>query len=218
MSAPRPVAVVFDLDGTLVDSLEDIATAMNVALADHGRPAHPIADYRAFVGSGVGVLAERALGAGADAALRDAVVASFRERYAARLLATTRLYPGVAELLDALAARGAGLAVLTNKPQGAAERIVGALLGRWSWAAVIGDRPDLPRKPDPAGARKAARALGVEPRAALLVGDSDVDVRTARAAGMRAVGAAWGFRGADELRAAGADVVVERPEDVLALL
>ncbi len=215
--APAPAAVVFDLDGTLIDSLEDIATSMNEALAAHDRPTHAIDAYRAFVGAGVGVLAERALGAAAGS-LREPVVAAFRQRYAARLLATTRPYPGVAALLDGLVARGVQAAVLTNKPQAAAERLVRELLGGWPWAVVLGERPGVPRKPDPAGALEAARALGVAPAAALFVGDSDIDVRTARAAGMRAVGAAWGFRGADELRAAGAEVVAARPEDVLAVL
>ncbi len=218
MTQARAAAVVFDLDGTLIDSLEDIATAMNEALADNGRAPHAVRDYRAFVGAGVGVLAERALGPGADAALRDAVVAVFRGRYAARLLERTRPYPGVPALLDGLAARGVRAAVLTNKPQPAAERLVAELLGRWSWVAVLGDRPGVPRKPDPTGALEAARALGVAPAATLLVGDSDIDVRTARAAGMRSAGAAWGFRGEGELRAAGADVIVARPEDVLDLL
>lgn len=215
MSAPSLTAIVFDLDGTLIDSLGDIAAAMNEALAACGRPGHAVDDYRAFVGAGVGVLAARALGAAAGAPLQDAVVSAFRGRYAARLLEATRPYPGVAALLDGLRARGVGAAVLTNKPQPAAERLVEALLGAWPWA--VADH-GLPRKPDPAGAREALRALGVAPTRALLVGDSDIDVNTARAAGLRSVGAAWGFRGPDELRAAGADVIVARPEDVLDLL
>lgn len=215
---PAARAVVFDLDGTLVDSLEDIATAMNEALAEVGRPTHPIDDYRAFVGAGVGALAERALGGAPPAGTRDDVVAAFRRRYAARLVERTRPYPGIDALLDGLVARGVPAAVLTNKPQAAAERLVAELLGRWPWVAVLGDRPGVPRKPDPTGALEAARALGAAPSATLLVGDSDVDVHTARAAGMRALGAAWGFRGADELRAAGAEVILQRPEDVLAVL
>lgn len=217
MPPPLAQAVVFDLDGTLLDSLEDIALAMNDALAGLGRPAHPVDAYRAFVGRGVGVLAARALGEG-HADLAPLAVEAFRRAYAERLVERTRPYPGVAALLDALAARGVPAAVLTNKPEPAARVLVERLLDAWPWAAVIGDRPGLPHKPDPTGARAAATALGVAPADALLVGDSDVDVHTARAAGMVAVGAAWGFRGREELEAAGAEVVVERPEDVLALV
>lgn len=217
MPPPLAQAVVFDLDGTLLDSLEDIARAMNDALAGLGRPTHPVDAYRAFVGRGVEVLAARALREG-HADLAPRAVEAFRRAYAERLVERTRPYPGVPALLDALAARGVPAAVLTNKPEPAARVLVERLLGAWPWAAVIGDRPGLPHKPDPTGAQAAARALGVAPADALLVGDSDVDVHTARAAGMVAVGAAWGFRGREELEAAGAEVVVERPEDVLALV
>ncbi|MCO5166302.1 MAG: HAD-IA family hydrolase [Planctomycetes bacterium] len=217
MPPAAAVAVVFDLDGTLVDSLEDIALAMNDALVALGRPPHAVDAYRAFVGRGVGVLAARALGHD-DPALTARAVDAFRRGYAERLVERTRPYPGVPALLDALAARGVPAAVLTNKPEPAARALVERLLGAWRWAAVIGDRPGLPRKPDPTGALEAARALGAAPGDVLLVGDSDVDVETARAAGMIAAGAAWGFRGRDELEAAGAHVVVERPADVLELL
>jgi phosphoglycolate phosphatase len=210
-------AVIFDLDGTLVDSLEDIATAMNEALADVGRPTHPLDAYRRFVGSGVSVLAERAL-VESDPALRDATVAAFRQRYAARLVASTRPYAGIATLLDVLVARGVPAAVLTNKPEPAARALVERLLGRWPWAAIIGDRADLPRKPDPTGARVALAALGTSASETLMIGDSDVDMQTAVAAGLIGVGALWGFRGEEELRAAGARVVVGRPEEVVALL
>lgn len=224
-------AVIFDLDGTLIDSLEDIATSMNEALADVGRPAHPVAAYRQFVGNGVHALAERALfdptgptgpasptSPGTDADLRDEAVSAFRRRYAARLVERTRPYEGVPALLDALAARGIRAAVLTNKPEPAARAIVERLLGRWPWAAVIGDRADLPRKPDPAGARLALEALGAAAAETLMIGDTDVDMHTAAAAGLIGVGALWGFRGRDELLAAGAQIVVARPEEVIALL
>lgn len=219
--ANRPHAVVFDLDGTLIDSLEDIATSMNEALVDVGRSPHPIAAYRQFVGSGVHALAERALfdpTQPSDTPLRDAAVASFRRRYAGRLVERTRPYDGIPELLDALAARGVRTAVLTNKPEPAARTIVESLLGRWPWAAIIGDRADLPRKPDPTGARVALAALGSAASDTLMIGDSDVDMHTAVAAGMIGVGAVWGFRTSEELLAAGARVVVARPAEVVPLL
>lgn len=211
-------AALFDLDGTLIDSLEDIGGAMNAALAEVGQRAHALDDYRRFVGDGVHVLAQRALPAGADEALREATVAAFRRRYAARLLERTRPYPGIEPLLDALVARGVALGVVTNKPEPAARTIVERLFARWPWGAVVGDRPGLAKKPDPAGALEAARALGAPPGATLFVGDTDVDVRTARAAGMVAVGVLWGFRPRAELEAAGAAHVIGAPDALLDLL
>lgn len=211
------IAVVFDLDGTLVDTLADIGHAMNAALAALGQPGHPFEAYRGFIGEGVRRLAERALPPGRGD-LVDAATAEFRRVYGEHLLDRTRPYPGVPELLDGLVAAGVPLAVLSNKPDPATRRIVESLFARWPFAEIGGERPGVPRKPDPAAALAIADALGVAPARCLFVGDSGIDVATARAAGMVAVGAGWGFRGADELRAAGADVVLGAPPELLPLL
>jgi phosphoglycolate phosphatase len=210
-----PRAIIFDLDGTLVDSLEDIGAAMNEALVEQGHAPHPLEDYRRFVGDGVHGLAERALPASGD---RDATVALFRRRYAARLLATTRPYGGIPELLDALVARGVPMSVVTNKPEPAARELMMRLFARWPWAAVVGDRPGLPKKPDPTGALEAARAMRVAPADTLFLGDTDTDMRTAHAAGMVPVGALWGFRPRAELEAARARHLIGAPGDALALM
>ncbi|WP_025323510.1 HAD family hydrolase [Deferrisoma camini] len=211
-------AVVFDLDGTLVDSLADIARAGNAVLRRRGLPEHPEDAYRRFVGDGMEMLVRRIVPAGSSEDEVGRVLADLRAEYARRSLETTRPYPGVPELLDRLVARGIPFSVVTNKPHEPAVEMVGALLGRWRFSAVIGAMPDLPRKPHPAGALRAAAVMGVEPEACLYVGDTATDVATARAAGMVPVGVLWGFRGEAELREAGARHLLRRPEELLALL
>lgn len=212
-------AVLFDLDGTLVDSLEDIGEAMNSVLQGMGLAGHTLGDYRAFVGDGSTMLVRRAL---PEARRDDATVAEgldrFREVYTGRATLRTRPYDGIAELLDDLASRGIPMAVLSNKLHDLTVRLVEELLGRWRFVVVFGERPGVPRKPDPTSALEVASRLGLAPAAILYVGDTPTDLATARAAGMPAVAAAWGFRSVEELRAAGAERVAWRPSDVLAVL
>lgn len=209
-------AVVFDLDGTLADTLRDLADATNRALTEEGFPPHPIAAYRWMVGNGVKKLAERALGDRSDPATVERVLARFRVHYDRDCLAHTVPYPGMVETLSALGDRGILLLVVTNKPQPQAEKIVGHLFGP-RFAGVYGNLPGRAPKPDPHTVLEALEAAGVPPRSALFVGDSDVDVQTAKAAGMRCIGAVWGFRGAQELSRAEADALADMPRDLLRL-
>lgn len=204
-------AVIFDLDGTLVDSLDDIATALGGALGDAGLAAPPTTTVRGWIGDGARNLVARAVDGRADV---DAVLASFRERYRAAPIVRTRLYDGLAAALDVIAAPGRSFAILSNKPHELTCVIAERLLGAWPFAAVFGQRPGMPLKPDPMAALVAADELGVAPGRCAFVGDSGVDVTTARAAGMRAVGVTWGFRPRAELEAAGADAIVDRPEQL----
>ncbi len=210
-------AIAFDLDGTLLDSLRELAASANAALEAMGLPAHPEDAYRRFVGDGMDMLARRALPGDEPspediARLAEAVRAQYERRWP-----ESRPYPGVAELLDALAGRGLPAMILSNEPDAFTRRIVERTLGGWPWAAVRGAMPGTPLKPDPAGALALAQAMGLDPSHMALVGDSDVDVLTARAAGMRAVGALWGFRGRAELAAAGAHALIASPPDLLDL-
>jgi phosphoglycolate phosphatase len=209
-------AVLFDLDGTLVDSLEDIADSMNAVLARLGVPEHPVDAYRYFVGEGMEMLVRRALpdGRDDDTTLTSALLA-VRAEYAKRSVRKTRPYPGIPELLDTLAGREIPVAVLSNKPHAPTLDLVGRLLGSWSFAAVLGAGPDRPRKPDPAGAFEIAGELGIAPTEWFYLGDTATDMQTARAAGMGAVGVLWGFRTADELTAAGAELLLPHPLDLL---
>jgi phosphoglycolate phosphatase len=213
MSVSLARAIVFDLDGTLVDSLDDIAFHLNAALADHGLPARTRAEISEWVGYGSARLVERAV---PDPGQLASVLAAYRAHYHARPVIHTRPYPGIGEALDALAP-GRTLAVLSNKPHAEVVAIVQSLLARWSFAAIAGERPDIPRKPDPHSVLSVLDALGIAPRDATLVGDSEVDIATARAAGLRSIAVTWGFRDETSLRAAGPDVVVRSPAELAAL-
>ena len=210
-------AVMFDLDGTLADTLEDLAAASNHALAVVDRPGYPVERYRTLVGRGLERLMIDALGR-EHADRVPAAAAAFLTYYAEHRYDHTGPYEGIAELLDALSAARLPMAVLSNKPDAAAVDMVGRLFARWSFAAVRGQREGCPVKPDPAGALAVCAQAGVPADRWIYVGDSDVDMQTARAAGFYAVGVAWGFRGRDELVAAGADVVVETPGEILKVL
>ena len=211
---PRPV--IFDLDGTLVDSLDDIADAANRCLVAHDLPTHPTDAYRAFVGDGVRALIERAA---ADTPARwDELERAFRHDYPRHLVVRTAPYPGIVATLQALRRRNHPLAVLSNKPHDATQEVVRALFAEDLFQVVEGHRPERPRKPDPAGAFDVARALGVAPEQAVFVGDTRTDMETAVAAHMTPVGVLWGFRGREELVAYGAQHVVSRAEELLDVL
>ncbi|MGA2975615.1 MAG: HAD family hydrolase [Spirochaetia bacterium] len=213
-------AVLFDLDGTLLDTLEDLGDSMNVTLASLGYPAHPIVSYRYFVGDGVENLVRRALPqpAGMDEAVVSTALPLMRAEYARRWKDKSRLYDGVPELLDGLSARGVKLAVLSNKPHPATVDVVNHFFSRWRFDAVLGARHGVPIKPDAGAALEVCRLLAIPAGSFLYLGDTNTDMFTARAAGMFAVGALWGFRTAEELKSAGAQALVRRPEEVLDLL
>jgi phosphoglycolate phosphatase len=212
-------AVIFDLDGTLADTLDDIAAAMNAVLAGRGLPGHEPAAYRLMIGLGLRNLVHEALPAAlrddeTTAACLDEMVAEYRRH----LLDRTRLYDGIAELVARLRDEQLGLAVLSNKADELTQRIVAALFAPGTFDMVLGARPDLPRKPDPTAALQVAARLGVTPARIAYLGDSAVDMRTAVAAGMIPVGATWGLRGRDELEAGGARLLLDHPLDLVAPL
>ncbi len=207
-------AVIFDLDGTLADSLGDIGGAMNEALAAQGLPEHPLTAYREFIGDGVEMLARRAapdLGEFEVAQLVEA----YRQRYAAGIDAATRPYEGIAELLDGLVAAEVPLAVLSNKRDDFTLELVKRRFSRWPFRVVRGERADVPRKPHPAAALEIAATLSIAPGQCAFVGDTAIDMQTAVAAGMQAVGVLWGFRGRTELLEAGATRLLTHPRELL---
>ena len=215
----RYEAILFDLDGTLLDTLEDLATAANRALGTLGLPAHPTDAYRVFVGDGLRTLAERILpGEQRSAAQLDALVAAFEREYSRTWNERTAPYAGVPEMLDRLTAGGYRLSVLSNKPDAFTRLCVEQLLPHWTFAPLYGQRPGVPKKPDPAAALAIAAELGLDPAEVLYLGDTATDMYTARAAGMAAVGVLWGFRSADELRAAGARHLITHPGELPPLL
>ena len=208
-------AFLFDLDGTLLNTLDDIADAMNYALREAGiRPWERDA-YRYMVGNGARILAERAVRDRAD--LTEHVLAVYQERYSAHRMDRTRPYPGIPEALAELAERGIPLCVLSNKPDADTRAIIARAFPEIPFAHVQGQRPEVPRKPDPAGALGIAEKLGIPPERFLYAGDTSVDMECATRAGMRAVGVLWGFRTRTELLGSGASVLIQKPEELLKL-
>jgi len=214
---PKFRAALFDLDGTLADTLADLATATNHALAQLGCPTHPRDAYRQFVGDGARVLCERALPPDRQH-LAEQARSIMRDYYAAHWADQTRLYPGIQETVAALAARGYKLAVLSNKPDDFTKQMIAHYFRPNPFHVVRGQRPNVPLKPDPTAALQIARELGVPPADWIYLGDTNTDMRTARAAGMYAVGVRWGFRDEKELREAGAQTLIARPADILSLI
>lgn len=217
---PTPMrfdAILFDLDGTLADTLDDIAASMNWALERNALDPHPPDAYRQLVGEGVRRLVERALPVERQD-LHAAVLEDLRAHYTTHMLDRSAPYPGVPELLDELTRRGLPMAILSNKPETATRWMVERLFPGWPFAAVAGERDGVPHKPDPGGALSIARDLGVPAERVLYLGDTRTDMETAVAAGMFGVGALWGFRDRAELLDHGASAVVEHPRDVLSLI
>jgi len=215
----RYQAVLFDLDGTLLDTLEDLALAANRVLAARGLPVHPVAAFRTFVGDGLHTLVERMLPEQArSTGMVSEAVAAFEEEYARNWHACSAPYPGIGALLDQLAAAGVRLSILSNKPDAFTRLCVHHLLPHWHFDPLLGQRSGVPKKPDPAAAFEIAHLLGLNPADILYVGDSGVDMHTAHAAGMEAVGVLWGFRDAIELQRAGAHHLIARPEELLPIL
>ena len=209
-------AVLFDLDGTLLDTLQDLADAGNKVLESKGLKPHPVDAYRYFVGSGVRHLMERILprALGEDEKIVDEAVLVFSREYAKNWQEHTRPYRGIPELLDRLHGKGCKLSILSNKPHDFTLLLVRELLGSWNFYPVFGQRDGVPKKPHPAPALEVARKLDMSPADILYVGDTGVDMRTAQQAGMDAVGVLWGFRDAEELMATGAEWLVQTPEEL----
>jgi phosphoglycolate phosphatase len=216
----RTQAVVFDLDGTLLDSLADIANAGNAVLAAHGFPTHSLDAYRYFVGDGVAKLIHRLLPVEhqQDLRLQTAILREYADQYQRTWNVESRLYDGVPALLDELVRREIQMAVLSNKPQAFTELCVAHYLPGIPFVGVLGQHSARPPKPDPAGVREIAARLQAPPSACLYLGDTGVDMQTARSAGMIPVGATWGFRDAAELVQAGAQHLIDHPGELLPLL
>jgi phosphoglycolate phosphatase len=211
------LAVMFDLDGTLADTLEDIAGAANHALAQLGRQTFPVPRYRFLAGQGLEWLMTEALGP-EHRGLVPRGMEIFRAYYALHSEDHTRPYDGIPELLDELTRRKVKLAVLSNKPDPATQALVARVFARWRFDAILGHREPFPLKPDPTSAKWVADEMKIAPENWIYVGDTRVDMLTARGAGMHAVGVLWGFREEPELRESGANAIVRVPGELLGLL
>lgn len=212
-------AVIFDLDGTLLNTIDDLANSMNAVLERSGYPTHGNDSYKYFVGDGLRNLVKRALPENKkDDTSVDLYLAELKTEYGKRWDEKTRPYEGIPELLDALTARGLKLAVLSNKVDNMTQLVISRLLSNWHFDIVAGEKAGVPRKPNPAGALKIAEQLAIKPEEILYLGDTNVDMQTAMSAGMYAVGVLWGFRQADELVKGGARILIPKPEVLLDML
>ena len=201
-------AVIFDLDGTLVDSLPGITAGLNRALAIHGFPAHPAARVKGFVGNGSRMLVRRGIGGTPTDELVEQVHQDFFTAYEETSLeGGTHLYPGIREMLEVLHQEGLPLAVCSNKPHHYTVEIMDRMFDWVPWAMILGQQESLPRKPDPTGALQIARQMELPPAKIAFVGDSVVDFETARAARMQAILVEWGFSPTAELRGTAAPLV-----------
>jgi len=214
----RVKAVVFDLDGTLLDTLEDLAASTNAALVQNNLPVRTTDEVRSFVGNGIGKLIERAMPDGGAAHPRyQAVLDAFVSHYAAHSRDRTKPYDGIMDALDRLIRRGVKLAIVSNKIDFAVKELSSLYFGQRMQAA-IGDDPSRRRKPAPDSVFAALGQMGVLPEEAVYVGDSDVDVYTAHNAGLLCCAVTWGFRSEESLVAAGAEYIAHTPQEMLDML
>lgn len=209
--------VVFDLDGTLLDTLDDLADATNAALRACGYPPRGREEVRGFVGNGVRLLIERAVPQGAEEAAVERCFALFQEQYGKLMCCKTKPYSGILPLLEALRESGVSCAVVSNKYDGAVRQLSAAHFGGLIGVA-IGERTGVRRKPAPDSVLEALRLLGGKAERAIYVGDSDVDVQTAHNAGLPCIGVTWGFRSRSVLEEAGADFLVDTPQQLLQIV
>ncbi|MCF0196145.1 MAG: HAD family hydrolase [Bacteroidaceae bacterium] len=206
--------LIFDLDGTLLNTLEDLYRAVNEALRMHGMPQHTLEEIRWMVGNGVKLLVERAVPKGTSAAEIEQVFSDFRTYYTAHSLDTTRPYEGITEMLAQLKGMGIPMAVVSNKMDAATRSLVQQFFGEWIDVA-IGDREGLRRKPAPDMVFEAMQQLKANPAHCIFVGDSDVDFLTAVNANIPCLSVLWGFRDRKFLESHGATIFIEKPEEIV---
>ena len=212
-------AVIFDLDGTLSDTLESIALAGNKMLKECGFDELPIDNYKYYAGDGADTLVKRALQAVGDKECEnfEKAYGIYREFFKTDCTYHVKVFDGMPEALHAMKEQGMQLAVISNKPHEAAQNVVKELYGD-VFDVVLGQRPGIPKKPDPMGARIVLDYFGVKPEECLYVGDTNVDMQTGKRAGMYTVGVLWGFRDRAELEENHADVIIEKPQELPGLL
>ncbi|MEW5736997.1 MAG: HAD family hydrolase [Thermodesulfobacteriota bacterium] len=209
-------AIIFDLDGTLLNTLSDLAESANRVIMARGFPGHPRAAYKKFVGDGAATLVRRILPAGSPQELADACLADFLADYRQNWKKHTAPYDGIPDLLSFLKGRGVATAVLSNKPHPMTELNVAEFFGKDAFSFVLGEGAGFVKKPDPDGALHLARGFGLAPSRVAYLGDTATDMDTATTAGMYALGALWGFREAEELLAHGAKKLFAKPGDLVA--
>ena len=215
----RKKLLIFDLDGTILNTLEDLADAANHVLSEHGFPTHPVDAYRYFVGNGMPTLIQRILPEEhKSGAIYDICFKEFLDYYTFHMHDKTHVYEGLTETLETLQVRGIQLAVATNKVHSALAPLMANFFPTIRWQALFGQRQGIPVKPDPQIVYDILEATGCTKEETLYLGDTCVDMETAHRAGLKAIGVLWGYRPCTELEEAKADVIIEQPRQILSLV
>jgi len=206
--------VIFDLDGTLLDTIADLGDSMNEVLVNHGWPVFSIADYKEKVGDGIGQLVKRSVPVNIayDTEVLSPFIQEFIKIYEQHWHVKTKPYPGILPLLQTLLEKKVKMAILSNKMDSFTQLCVRHFFPNIPFDYVVGSVEGFPKKPDPACALQIADHLGLDPKAVLYVGDTPVDMNTANNAGMKAIGVSWGFRSANQLVESGAMIILNKPE------
>ncbi|MEG1991905.1 MAG: HAD family hydrolase [Acetivibrio sp.] len=212
--------VLFDLDGTLADSLASMALSGNKALADVGLPPQPMDKYKYFAGDGADMLVKRALIAAGDESLDfyDKTYLQYKNYFRVDCTYQVEPFSGIMELLQELKKRKIKIGVISNKPHQRTVDVVNALFGKNYFDILVGQKKEIPKKPDPQSSQIAAKELGILPKECIYVGDTNVDMKTGIAAGMYTVGVLWGFRSREELEKYKPNAIIEQPKELLELL
>ncbi len=208
------LSIIFDLDGTLLDTLHDIAETANTVLTQHGFPVHSQHEYKSFVGDGLNVLIRRITPLGTEEKIISSCIQSFFQLYANNWMNTCQPYDGIEDMLAAIKKQGIRMAVLSNKPHAFTQLFVKKYFPHMTFSSVYGQREGFAKKPDPTVALAIAEGLGVRPEEMFFVGDTPIDIRTGKASGMTAVGVSWGFRSASELEKENADIIINSPMEL----
>lgn len=206
---------IFDLDGTLLNTLVDLANSTNHALERHGFPLRTLDEYRVFVSDGLPKLIQRALGENYTPEVAQLLIADFNDYYRQHYRDNTNFYPGILAMLQELCSRGVNLAVVSNKPEDFLQMVIATMFPPHTFILAVGQNSHFALKPDPAALLYVLQTLGIRSEEAIYVGDSGVDILTAHNAGIKVIGVSWGFRDRSLLEAAGADYIVSHPLEIL---
>lgn len=210
--------IIFDLDGTLLDTISDIGDSVNQMLEDYGYPTFTYDEYKLKVGHGFKNLIERSLPSSADFDLKEEALAKFIYYYHRNYTNSSYPYPGIIETLHKLADRNIKLAINSNKADEYTNNLAKIRLSEIDFVAVLGQIEGIPKKPDPANALKIIKTMQLDPSEVVYIGDSATDIKTAKNAHLVSIGVAWGFRGEGELKEAGADHIAYRPSDIIDII